>query len=210
LVFSFQAIHFMQNEGNIVQHLYCINRQHREKLNGHRATCLWFTGLSGSGKSTLANQVERRLFDRGIKTFILDGDQIRCGLNKGLSFSEADRDENLRRVGEVAKLMCDAGIVVLAAFVSPFAHSRQLVREMLGDSFNEVFVDTSIEVCEQRDVKGLYKKARSGEIHDFTGIDSPFEVPENPEIHIVTENQTLDVSVNLILDYILPKIEFNN
>jgi len=200
----------MQNELNIVQHAYYINRKQREQSNGHKAICLWFTGLSGSGKSTLANHVERQLFERGIKTFVLDGDDIRCGLNKGLSFSEADRDENLRRAGEVAKLMCDAGIVTLAAFVSPYNHSRQMVRKILGDSFNEVFVDTTIEVCEQRDVKGLYKKARNGEIRNFTGIDSPFEVPENSEIHIVTATQTLDTSVNLILDYILSKIGLNN
>jgi adenylylsulfate kinase len=200
----------MYKEVNIVGYPYNINRAHREQLNGHKAVCLWFTGLSGSGKSTLANHVERQLFERGIRTFVLDGDDIRCGLNKGLSFSEADRDENLRRAGEVARLMCDAGIVTLAAFVSPYKHSRQMVREILGDSFNEVFVDTAMEVCEQRDVKGLYKKARNGKIHNFTGIDSPFEVPENSEIHIVTATQTLDMSVNFILDYILSKIELNN
>jgi adenylylsulfate kinase len=197
----------MQNEVNIVRHTYNISREQREQSNGHKAACLWFTGLSGSGKSTLANHVERQLFERGIKTFVLDGDDIRSGLNKGLSFSDTDRDENLRRAGEVAKLMCDAGIVTLAAFVSPYTHSRQMVREILGDSFNEVFVDTTIEVCEQRDVKGLYKKARNGEIRNFTGIDSPFEVPQNSEIHIITANQTLEVSVNLILEYILPKIK---
>jgi adenylylsulfate kinase len=200
----------MKEKLHIVEHCYKIKRQEREQANGHKAVCLWFTGLSGSGKSTLANHVEQELFAKGIKTFILDGDDIRNGLSKGLSFTEADRDENLRRVGEVAKLMCDAGVVVLAAFVSPFAHARQSIRELLGESFNEIFVDTSIEVCEQRDVKGLYKKARNGEISNFTGISSPFEAPKSPEIHVIDANHTLDESVNLILDYILPKIKLSN
>lgn len=197
----------MKEKLHIVEHCYSIRRGDREKANGHKAACLWFTGLSGSGKSTLANHVEQELFDRGIKTFILDGDGIRNGLSKGLSFTEADRDENLRRVGEVARLMCDAGVVVLAAFVSPFAHARQSIRELLGECFIEIFVDTTLEVCEQRDVKGLYKKARSGEISNFTGISSPFEAPASPDIHVVDADQTLNGSVNLVLAYILPKIE---
>ena len=166
--------------------------------------------MSGAGKSTLANLVEQELFNRGIKTYIFDGDNIRNGLSKGLTFTAHDRDENLRRIGEVTKLMCDAGLVVLAAFVSPFIRERQMLRELLGASFNEVYVDTPIEVCEQRDVKGLYKKAREGEISNFTGISSPFEAPLSPEIHVVTENQTLEQSVNLILENVLPKIQLSN
>ena len=194
----------------ITEHAFRITRAQRESANGHKALCLWFTGLSGAGKSTLANLVEQELFNRGIKTYIFDGDNIRNGLSKGLTFTAHDRDENLRRIGEVTKLMCDAGLVVLAAFVSPFIRERQMLRELLGASFNEVYVDTPIEVCEQRDVKGLYKKAREGEISNFTGISSPFEAPLSPEIHVVTENQTLEQSVNLILENVLPKIQLSN
>jgi adenylylsulfate kinase len=200
----------MKEKLHIVEHSYKITRLDREQANGHKAACLWFTGLSGSGKSTLANHIEQDLFQRGIKTFILDGDNIRKGLSKGLTFTEEDRIENLRRIGEVAKLMCDAGLVVLATFISPFIHERQLIRILLGESFYEIFVDTPLSVCEQRDVKGLYKKARRGEISNFTGISSPFEAPPSPDIHIKTNNQSLEHSVNLILDNILPKIKLAN
>lgn len=200
----------MKEKLYIIEHSYKLTRPGREQANGHKAACLWFTGLSGSGKSTLANIVEEKLFQKGIKTFILDGDNIRKGLCKELSFTEEDRIENLRRTGEVARLMCDAGLVLLATFISPFERDRQWIRTLLGDSFCEIFVDTPIAVCEGRDVKGLYQKARSGEISNFTGISSPFEAPVAPDIHIDTAHQTLEHSVNLILENILPKIKLGN
>jgi adenylylsulfate kinase len=200
----------MKEKLHIADQLYKITRHERELANGHKTACLWFTGLSGSGKSTLANHIEQELFQKGIKTFILDGDNIRQGLSKGLTFSSEDRIENLRRIGEVVKLMCDAGLVVIATFISPFNRERQSLRNLIGNSFYEIFVDTPLAVCEQRDVKGLYKKARSGEISDFTGISSPFEVPLSPDIHINTTQQTLEYSVNLILETILPKIRLTN
>lgn len=197
----------MAEKIHLVEHLFKISRDERERINGHKAICVWFTGLSGSGKSTLASHLEEELFNQGYKTYVLDGDQIRNGLSKGLTFTEQDRDENLRRIGEVAKLMCDAGIIVLAAFVSPFLHERQMLRNILGDLYTEVFVDTTIQVCEQRDTKGLYKKARLGEIANFTGISSPYESPLRPEIHIETKNLSISQSVSLILENILPKIQ---
>jgi adenylylsulfate kinase len=192
---------------HIIQQDYKIGRADRELKNCHKGACLWFTGLSGSGKSTLANLVEQDLFIKGVATYVLDGDNIRKGLNKDLYFSESDRIENIRRIGEVAKLMGDAGLVVLAAFISPFNRDRQIVRELIGENFLEVFVDTPLEVCEKRDVKGLYRKARKGEISNFTGISSPFEKPEFPDIHIQTEKQTIEQSVDLVIDQILPKIK---
>jgi adenylylsulfate kinase len=200
----------MEEKLHIVEHSYKITRLEREQANGHKAACLWFTGLSGSGKSTLANLVEQKLFHKGIKTFTLDGDNVRKGLNIGLRFTEEDRIENLRRVGEVAKLMCDAGLVTLATFVSPYERERQSLRNLLSPRFYEIFIDTPIEICEQRDVKGLYHKARSGEISNFTGISSPFEAPVSPDIYVNTTNQTLEQSVNLILENILPKIKLAN
>jgi adenylylsulfate kinase len=203
-------IKVMAEKLHIVEHSFGITRHERETANGHKSGCLWFTGLSGSGKSTLANVVEQELFSRGVKTFVLDGDNVRNGLNKGLTFTPHDRDENLRRIGEVSKLMCDAGLVVLAAFVSPFIRERQMVRDLLGESFTEIFVDTPIEICEQRDVKGLYKKARAGEISNFTGISSPFEAPPAPDIHVKTNEQTLEQAANLVLENVLPKIQLSN
>jgi len=200
----------MPEKLHIVQHSFKINRAERECANGHKAICLWFTGLSGSGKSTIANLVEQQLFERGVKTYILDGDNVRTGLNKGLTFSVHDRDENLRRIGEVAKLMCDAGLVVLATFISPFVRERQMLRELLGSSFLEIFVDTPVEVCEQRDVKGLYKKARAGEISNFTGVNSPFEPPKSPEIHLPTVVLSLDEAVNKVVSEVIPKIQLSN
>jgi adenylylsulfate kinase len=200
----------MKEKLHIVEHSYKLSRAERERNNGHKGACLWFTGLSGSGKSTIANIVELELFKAGVQTFILDGDNIRAGLNKDLSFIEKDRIENLRRIGEVAKLMCNAGLVVLATFISPYERDRQALRTLLGADFFEIFVDTPIEICEQRDVKGLYQKARRGEISNFTGISSPFEAPSSPEIHINTIRQTLEQSVNLILENILPKIKLAN
>lgn len=202
-------ITLMTEKLHIIEHSFKVGREDRERMNGHKSACLWFTGLSGSGKSTLANQVEMELFNKGIRTFVLDGDNVRNGLNKGLTFSNQDRDENLRRIGEVAKLMCNAGVVVLAAFVSPFIHERNALRQMLGDSFYEIFVDTPLEICEQRDVKGLYKKARNGEISNFTGISSPFEAPNSPDIHITTATLSLKESVNIVLENIYPKLKLS-
>ena len=192
---------------HIITHNYQICLPQREQRNGHHSACLWFTGLSGSGKSTVANTVEQHLYNMGFNTYSLDGDNIRKGLNRDLNFSEEGRVENIRRIGEVARLMCDAGLVVLAAFVSPFKKDRQLLRELMGDKFMEIFVDAPLEVCEQRDVKGLYKKARNGEISNFTGISSPFEVPQNPEVHINTDQYSIDESAQRVMNVILPKLK---
>jgi adenylylsulfate kinase len=200
----------MKEKLHIIEHSYKLKRADREKANGHKAACLWFTGLSGSGKSTIANIIEQELFERGVKTFILDGDNIRKGLCKDLSFTEEDRAENLRRIGEVVKLICDAGLVAIATFISPYQRDRQWLRTLLGESFIEIFVDTPLEICEQRDVKGLYQKARRGEISNFTGISSPFESPTSPEIYINTVNHTLEQSVNSILEYVLPALKAAN
>src|ERR1700733_7154334 len=200
----------MKEKLYIVEHKYKLKRVDRERANGHRAACLWFTGLSGSGKSTIANCIEQELFEKGIKTFILDGDNMRKGLCMDLSFTEEDRVENLRRIGEVSKLICDAGLVAIATFISPYRRDRQWLRGLLGNSFIEIFVDAPLEVCEQRDVKGLYQKARSGEISNFTGISSPFEAPTSPEIYINTVNQTLEQSVESILEYVVPKLKAVN
>lgn len=200
----------MKEKLHIVEHSYKLKRADRERANGHKAICLWFTGLSGSGKSTIANIIEQELFERGIKTFILDGDNIRKGLCNDLSFTEEDRAENLRRIGEVVKLICEAGLVAIATFISPYRRDRQWLRTLLGESFIEIFVDTPLDVCEQRDVKGLYQKARNGEISNFTGISSPFEAPTSAEIYINTANQPLEQSVNSILEYIMPKLKAEN
>jgi adenylylsulfate kinase len=200
----------MMERAHLTEHLYKITRNDRERGNGHKAVCLWFTGLSCSGKSTLANYIEQELFSRRIKTFVLDGDNIRKGLNNGLTFTEEDRKENLRRIGEVTKLMCEAGLVVLAAFISPFESSRQSVRALLGNFYIEVFVDAPLEVCEGRDIKGLYKKAKNGEIANFTGISAPFERPLFPDIHIDTSKYSIEQSANLILEQVLPKIKLDN
>ena len=200
----------MKEKLHIVEHSYKLKRADREMANGHRSACLWFTGLSGSGKSTIANCVEQELFEKGIKTYVLDGDNMRKGLCSDLSFTEEDRVENLRRIGEVAKLFCDAGLVTIATFISPYRRERQLLRGLLGESFNEIFVDTPLEICEQRDVKGLYQKARAGEISNFTGISSPFEAPTSPEIYINTVTQSVEQSVNSILEYIPPKLKAAN
>jgi adenylylsulfate kinase len=196
-----------QEKLHIITHNYKITRLEREIKNGHKAVCLWFTGLSGSGKSTLANQVELYLFEQGFHTYILDGDNVRKGLNKDLDFTNEGRIENLRRIGEVAKLMLDAGLIVLAAFVSPFQKERQMLKQLMPDSFIEIFVDASLETCEKRDVKGLYKKAKEGEISNFTGISSPFEKPLAPDIHIPTDNLSIEESVQIILNTILPRIK---
>lgn len=192
---------------NIVIHHYDLNRDQRNKRNKHNSFVLWFTGLSGSGKSTIANQVEQALFDKNLQVYSLDGDNIRSGINKGLGFTKADRLENLRRIAEVAKLFVDAGQITIAAFVSPLISDRAQVKSIIGEAdFIEVFVDTSLEECERRDVKGLYKKARAGEIKNFTGIDAPYEAPVNPEIHIKTESLTVEEAVNTIVEHLTNKI----
>jgi len=189
---------------NIFLHKGEISKSDRRKQNGHRSCCIWFTGLSGSGKSTLAMALEKKLFDQGIKTYVLDGDNIRHGLNSNLDFSPEDRTENIRRIGEVAKLFVDAGIIVLSAFISPYKKDRDRVRNILGENeFIEVFVDADINTCESRDPKGLYQKARAGEINDFTGISSPYERPVNPEIIIDNgKNSDLNKNVQLLISYL--------
>jgi adenylylsulfate kinase len=191
-------------ENNIVWHKQFITKEKRETLLKQKPCILWFTGLSGSGKSTIANAVEVELFKKNIKTYLLDGDNVRHGLNKDLGFSESDRIENIRRIGEVSKLFVDSGLIVLTAFISPFKSDRQIARSLVEyGEFVEVFVDTPLEICEKRDPKGLYKKARQGAIKNFTGIDSPYEIPLNPEIHINTENKTIEECANMVLYYLM-------
>jgi adenylylsulfate kinase len=181
----------------------------RQQLLKQRSLVLWFSGLSGSGKTTLSDALEEELFKRGYKTYILDGDKIRDGLCKDLGFSEEDRTENIRRVGEVANLMRDSGLIVLSAFISPFEKDRQVVRQTIGaDNLVRIFVDCPLEICEQRDVKGLYKKARTGEIKKFTGISSPFEIPEESELILKTAENSIEELIGMILEFILPKIMF--
>ncbi len=192
---------------NIYWHEGEITKADRERQNGHKAVCIWYTGLSGSGKSTIAREVEKKLFEMGVKTYVLDGDNIRHGLNKNLGFSPEDRTENIRRIGEVAKLFVDAGMVVMTAFISPYKADRNQVRELMEDGeFVEVYVEADLETCEERDPKGLYKKARSGEIKEFTGISAPYEAPENPELVVNTTEET-DVEKNAqkVIDYLISK-----
>ncbi len=194
-------------EKNIHQHHFHISRTDREKLHHHKAILIWFTGLSGSGKSTIASELEKHLHEQKISTYILDGDNIRQGINRDLSFSDSDRTENIRRIAEISKLFVDAGIVTLASFVSPFQKDRDAIREVVGkEHYFEVYVKTSLEVCIERDVKGLYKKALSGEIPNMTGISSPYEEPTNFDIEIDTEHQNVKESVALILNQILNRI----
>lgn len=176
-----------------------ISRKERNLISGHNSKVIWITGLSGSGKSTVANGLEELLFKKNIRTYTLDGDNIRRGINKELTFTEEDRTENLRRIGEIVKLFIDAGVVVIAAFISPMKKDRQMLREIIGEEdFFEVFINTPLEICEQRDAKGLYKKARSGEILNFTGISAPYEAPENPDVTINTEKQSAKEAAELI------------
>ncbi len=186
---------------NVVWHNATVTRARREAQNNHRGAIIWFTGLSGAGKSTLSHAIEEVLHQRGCRTFVLDGDNVRHGLCGDLGFSSVDRIENIRRVGEVAKLFMEAGIIVLTAFISPFREDRQRVRGMVahGD-FIEVFCDSSLEVCEARDVKGMYKKARSGQINEFTGISSPYETPKNPELTINTGDGDLTECVSRVIE----------
>lgn len=191
---------------NIVQHQYSISRKQRNTKHNHPSFVLWFTGLSGSGKSTIANAVEEQLFEMNFHTYTLDGDNIRTGINKGLTFTETDRNENLRRIAEVAKLFVDAGVITLAAFISPTLKDRAMVKEIVGASnFFEIFIDTPLEVCENRDPKGLYEKARAGAIKNFTGIDAPYEAPQNPDVHIETANTSIEACVKKVITFVKQK-----
>ncbi len=195
-----------QKATNIVWHPSLIKKEDREKLLGQKGVIIWFTGLSGSGKSTLAHAVEEMLHKKGKLTYVLDGDNIRHGLNKNLGFSPEDREENIRRIGEVAKLFTDAGIITMTAFISPYRKDRNKARSLLNDGeFIEVFVKVPLDVAEQRDPKGLYKKARAGEIKEFTGIDAPYEEPINPELVIDTSELTLEESAQTVINYLREK-----
>ena len=191
---------------NIIQHDANITREKRNQLNGHKSVVIWLTGLSGSGKSTLAHSVEEELHNLNCRTYVLDGDNIRQGLSSNLSFSDEDRKENIRRIGETAKLMMEAGIIVLTAFISPFEKDRNLVRKSLFEAdFVEIFCSASLEVCESRDVKGFYKRARKGEIKGYTGIDSPYEIPTNPELIVNTASESLEESVAKVIVFLKSK-----
>ncbi|NTU32846.1 adenylyl-sulfate kinase [Brevibacillus sp. HB1.1] len=195
----------MSREGtaNIVWHPTTVTKQDRQKRAGHKSCVLWFTGLSGSGKSTLANAVEHELHQRGLVSYVLDGDNIRHGLNRGLGFGAEDRRENIRRIGEVAKLFVDAGLITLTAFISPYREDRELARNLVeAGEFIEVYVKCSLDECERRDVKGLYQKARSGEIGQFTGISAPYEEPVQAELVIESDKQTIEESVQSVLTYL--------
>ena len=195
---------------DIFKHNYKISRIERENLHGNRAFLLWFTGLSGSGKSTLANLVEIALHKKGLSTYILDGDNIRQGINKDLTFTPEDRTENIRRIAEISNLMLDAGVITLAAFVSPYIKDREEVKKIVGNhNFIEIYVNTSLEECERRDVKGLYKKARSGKIKNMTGISAPYEAPIKPKLEVVTDEQPIEESVKTILEFINKKLKSN-
>ncbi len=188
---------------NVVWHNATITKADRHRMNGHKSAILWYTGLSGAGKSTLANKVEEKLFERGIHTYVLDGDNIRHGLNKGLGFTAEDRKENIRRIGEVAKLFVDAGAFVSTAFISPYQGDREMVRSIVEPGeFIEIYVYAPLEICEERDPKGLYKKARAGEIKHFTGIDDPYEAPANPELLINTGENNLETCAATIMKYL--------
>jgi len=192
-----------QKATNITWHESEIGKDQREKFLGQKGVVIWFTGLSGSGKSTLAHAVEKRLFENGNLCYVLDGDNIRHGLNKNLGFSPQDREENIRRIGEVAKLFTDAGLIAMTAFISPYRADRRKARELLNSGeFIEVYAKVPIEVAEQRDPKGLYKKARAGEIKEFTGISAPYEEPENPEIVVDTSVLSLEESADKIITYL--------
>lgn len=193
---------------NTVKHNYKTTKSQREQLHGHKAYLLWFTGLSGSGKSTLANLVEMELHKKGLSTYTLDGDNIRQGINKDLSFAPQDRSENIRRIAEISNLMLDAGVVTLAAFVSPYIKDREAIKQIVGrDNVIEIYVNTSLAECERRDVKGLYKKARTGEIKNMTGISAPYQAPVNPDIVLITDGQPIEEGVKKILELINKKLK---
>lgn len=192
-----------QTTKNIVWHSTTISKLDRQKLNQHKSGILWFTGLSGSGKSTIANALEKRLYEQGIRSYLLDGDNVRHGLNKDLGFSAEERKENIRRISEVAKLFVDAGTLVLTAFISPFREDRQIARDLVdSDEFIEIYIKCSLEECENRDPKGLYVKARNGQIPDFTGISSPYEEPIKPDVIVETDRLSVEEAVDLIIDYL--------
>jgi len=191
---------------NIKPYEPVIKKEDRIKLNGHKPAVLWFTGLSGSGKSTLASTVEEKLYRLGIRTCLLDGDNIRTGLNKDLGFSKENREENIRRISEVAKLFVDAGLIVMTAFISPYREDRLLARQLVEkEEFIEIYVKCPLQICEERDVKGHYKKARQGLLKDFTGISAPYEEPEKPEIIIETDKMTVKQSITAIISYLISK-----
>ena len=191
------------NNSNVVWHHATVTRARRQQQNKHRSLILWFTGLSGSGKSTLAHAVEEKLHQMGCRTFVCDGDNVRHGLNSNLGFSKEDRKENIRRIGEMCKLFIEAGVIALTAFISPFREDRERVRKLVQEGdFIEIFCDCSLEICESRDVKGMYAKARRGEIEEFTGISAPYERPENPEMIIETGKLNLEQCVDIIITYL--------
>ena len=191
---------------NIIYHAASVTRERRNQLNNHKSVVLWFTGLSGSGKSTLAHAVEEILFNKGCRTYVLDGDNVRNGLNSDLDFSHKDRTENIRRIGEVSKLMIEAGFIVMTAFISPYREDRIAVRNLISnDDIIEIYCKASLQTCESRDVKGLYKRARAGEIKNYTGINSPYEVPKNADLIIDTEQETIEDSVSIIMNFLKKK-----
>jgi len=191
---------------NTIYHNATVTQEKRNQLNGHKSVVIWFTGLSGSGKSTLAHSVEEELYKLSCRTFVLDGDNVRHGLSSNLTFSDDDRKENIRRIGEAAKLMMESGVITMTAFISPFREDRDLVRKLLSqDDFIEIYCKASLEACESRDVKGLYKRARAGEIKNYTGIDSPYEAPNNPELIIDTEHESLEESVSKVIEFLKVK-----
>ena len=193
---------------NITKHTYKITKSNRKQQHGHKAYLIWFTGLSGSGKSTLANLVEIALHKKGLSTYILDGDNIRQGINKDLSFTPEDRTENIRRIAEISNLMLDAGVLTLAAFISPYIKDREVVQKIVkAKNFIEIYVNTSLEECERRDVKGLYKKARSGEIKNMTGITAPYQAPVDPDLEVITDAQSIEESVVVIMEFLNTKLK---
>ena len=192
---------------HIIPHQHSVSKEDREQQNGHKGHVLWFTGLSGSGKSTVASAVERELYQKGFRTFILDGDNVRTGLNSDLDFSAQSREENIRRIAHVSALMKDAGLIVLSAFVSPYTKDREFVRTSCKNDFSEIFVSTPLEVCEQRDVKGLYAKARAGEISNFTGISAPFEEPSSPELDVPTHTMSIEEATHMVVSYVIKHIK---
>ena len=195
-----------QKATNVTWHDHRVTNNERCELNGHKGAMLWFTGLSGAGKSTVANTVDHLLHSKGVRTYVLDGDNIRMGLNKNLGFSAEDRAENIRRIGEVAKLFADAGVITLTAFISPYRVDRDAVRALMpAGGFIEIYVDASLDVCEGRDPKGLYKKARAGEIKGFTGIDDPYEAPEKPELVLDSNSKGIDELAQEVVDYLKGK-----
>ena len=197
----------METTKNLFPHKHFVSAELRKKLINQKPILIWLSGISGSGKSTIANELEKKLYENNFLSYLLDGDNIRIGLNKDLGFTDDDRKENIRRISEVSRLMLDAGLIVITAFISPFKEERQLAKSLvLEENYFLVHVDCSVEKCEERDVKGLYKKARAGEIKNFTGIDSPYEVPENPNLIVNTEKESVDESVKKIFNAIKGKI----